>query len=232
MITVRKSEERGKADLGWLKTHHTFSFNSYYDPEYMGFRALRVINEDYVQPGKGFDTHHHAEMEIISYVFQGSIEHRDNQGNGSILKAGEVQHMTAGTGITHSEHNPSPKEVLGFLQIWIEPNQIGLKPGYENMAVSDEEKRGRLKLMVSPGGENGTLKIHQDVRIYASLLSSGEEVTHRMQAARHAWFQLIRGSLDVAGHLLRAGDGAAISDLKEVKIRSGEESEFVLMDLG
>jgi len=232
MITVRKSEERGKADLGWLKTHHTFSFDSYYDPEHMGFRALRVINEDYVQPGKGFDTHHHSDMEIISYVFQGSIEHRDNQGNGSILEAGEVQHMTAGTGITHSEHNPSSKEVLGFLQIWIEPNQKGLKPGYENMAVADEVKKGRLKLIVSPDGESGTLKIHQDVRIYASLLSPREEVMHRMQAGRHAWIQLIRGSLDVAGHALRAGDGAAVSDLKEVKISAGKESEFVLMDLG
>ncbi len=231
MIHIRKSKERGKADLGWLKTHHTFSFSTYYDPAHMGFRALRVINEDYVQPGRGFESHGHENMEIISYVFQGSIEHRDSGGNCSTLQAGQVQRMTAGTGVTHSERNPSPDEVLGFFQIWIEPNQMGLAPGYENITVRDEEKRGRLRLLVSPEGGPGVLKIHQDVRLYCAVLAPAGGVAHTLSSARHAWIQLLSGSLMVDRETLHAGDGAAISDTADLQIVAREASEFLLMDL-
>jgi redox-sensitive bicupin YhaK (pirin superfamily) len=231
MIRIRRSNERGKADMGWLLTHHTFSFGSYHDPEYMGFRTLRVINEDYVQPQSGFDTHGHENMEIISYVFQGTIEHRDSSGSRSTLRAGEVQRMTAGTGVTHSEHNPSPDGVLGFFQIWIEPREKGLKPEYENINVPDEERRGKLRLLASPEGEVGSLTIHQDARLYASVLTPGQEVEHRVQPGRHAWIQLLRGRLEADGESLKAGDAAAISDAAGLRIAALEESEFLLIDL-
>lgn len=219
------------ADWGWLKTHHTFSFSSYYDPQHMGFRALRVINEDYVNPQGGFETHRHEDMEIISYIFQGAIEHRDSNGNRSILRAGEVQRMTAGTGITHSERNPSNDEVLGFFQIWIEPAEKGLKPDYESMSVRDDAKRGQLKLLVSPKGDKGSLKIHQNAYLYASILASGEEVNYRIEPVRHLWVQLLRGSLELEGEDLNDGDGAAISKMSEVTVVAALESEFLLMDL-
>ncbi len=231
MIRIRKSNERGKVDLGWLKTHHTFSFSTYYDPDHMGFRTLRVINEDYVQPGRGFDTHGHENMEIISYIFQGRIEHRDSGGNRSTLQAGQVQRMTAGTGVTHSEHNPSPDEVLGFFQVWIEPNEMGLAPGYENITVGDEEKRGRLRLLASPEGGPGVLKIHQDVQLYCAVLPPGGLVAHTLSLARHAWIQLLKGSVTVDGETLHAGDGAAISDTADLQIVAREASELLLMDL-
>jgi redox-sensitive bicupin YhaK (pirin superfamily) len=197
----------------------------------MGFRTLRVINEDYVQPQSGFDTHGHENMEIISYVFQGTIEHRDSSGSRSILQAGQVQRMTAGTGVTHSEHNPSSNKVLGFFQIWIEPNQKGLKPSYENITVRDAEKRGQLRLLVSPEGGPGLLKIHQDVRLYCAVLAPGAAVAHPLRPGRHAWIQFLRGSVTVGGETLEAGDGAAISDEVELQIAAREESEFLLMDL-
>lgn len=231
MITVRRSNARGKADLGWLKTQHTFSFGSYYDPKQMGFRSLRVINEDYVQPEKGFETHGHENMEIISYVFQGAIEHRDSGGNRSVLRAGEVQRMTAGTGVTHSEHNPLSDEVLGFFQIWIEPWQTGLEPEYETIRVDNEEKRRRLRLLVSPDGGPDVLKINQDARIYASLLAPGEEAVHRFVPGRYGWIQLLRGSLSVDRQTLEKGDGAAIGDMEALKLSATRDAEFLLIDL-
>jgi hypothetical protein len=199
MITVRKAKDRGHADHGWLDSFHTFSFADYYDPRQMGFRALRVINEDRVAAGMGFGTHPHRDMEIVSYVLSGAIQHRDSLGNGEVLRPGEVQRMTAGTGVTHSEFNPSKSEPLHFFQIWIQPNRRGLTPGYEQKPFPAEERRGKLRLVVDPDGHDGALRIHQDARIYASLLQAGESVAHPLAAGRGAWVQVARGALEIDG---------------------------------
>ncbi len=233
MITVRPSEQRGHANYGWLDTHYTFSFSEYYDPRHMGFRDLRVINEDRVDPGQGFGMHGHRDMEIITYVLSGALEHRDSIGNGSVIRPGDVQFMSAGTGVRHSEFNPSANEPVHLLQIWILPERERLTPGYDQRNFAVEGKRNRLQLMVSPDGADGSLKIHQDARIYASVLERERSVEHALAPGRHAWIQLSSGSLDVNGTKLSAGDGAAISNESAVKItsESAGESEFLLFDL-
>jgi quercetin 2,3-dioxygenase len=231
MLTVRKSEDRGHASHGWLDTHHTFSFSSYQDPAHMGFRALRVLNDDRVAPGQGFGTHPHRDFEIISYVVEGALEHRDSMGNGSVIRAGDVQRMTAGTGVTHSEFNHSEAEDVRFLQIWVVPEQRGLTPGYEQKRFDDDDKRDRLRLVVSPEGKDGSLRLHQDVNLYASLLGTGKHVRHALDTGRHAWLQLIKGALEVNGTRLGAGDGASSSDEALLDICALEDTEFLLFDL-
>src|SRR5688572_16519171 len=210
MIAVRKSAERGRANHGWLDSRHTFSFADYYDPQHMGFRALRVINEDRVQPGQGFGTHAHRDMEIVSYVLAGELAHRDSLGTGSVIRPGDVQRMSAGTGVTHSELNPSPRESVHFLQIWILPEKDGLPPSYEQRHFPAEERKGRLRLVASRDARDGSLRVHQDVDVYASLLGRGDAVTHALRPGRHAWLQLARGRCAVNGVALEAGDGAAV----------------------
>lgn len=231
MIRIRKATERGHADHGWLDTRHTFSFADYYDPQQMGFRALRVINEDRVQPGMGFPTHPHRDMEIISYVLEGSLEHRDSMGNGSVIRPGEVQRMSAGTGITHSEFNHSRNEVVHFLQIWILPSTHGVTPGYEQKEFPGDGKRGVLRLVASPDGRNGSVTIHQDAYLYAALLESGEEVVYPLPAGRHAWLQVARGRVQVNDMVLEQGDGAAVSTETRVTVSGLEPSEILLFDL-
>ena len=231
MITRRPAEERGHADHGWLDTYHTFSFATYQDPENMGFRTLRVMNDDTVQPGMGFGTHGHENMEIVSYVLEGALEHKDSMGGGSVLRPGDVQRMTAGSGLTHSEFNHSREEILRFLQIWILPAETGLDPSYEEKQFSPDEKRGRLRLIVSPGGRDASLRIHQDVEIYASILSAGERVEHELERGRHAWIQVARGSVAVNGLALGRGDGAAVSEEQSLVLEGVDEGEFLLFDL-
>jgi redox-sensitive bicupin YhaK (pirin superfamily) len=231
MIRIRKSEDRGHLDHGWLNTYHSFSFAGYYDPQQMGFRELRVINEDRVQPGQGFGTHPHRDMEIISYVLQGALGHKDSMGNGSVIRPGEVQRMSAGTGITHSEFNPSQEEPVHFLQIWIEPAKGGLAPGYEQKFFPDEEKKGKLRQIASADGRDGSVTINQDVNLYAALLEAGEGVVHQLPAGRHAWLQVVRGSVQANGHLLEQGDGAAVSDEYSLQIAGMEQAEILLFDL-
>ncbi|MBI2340032.1 MAG: pirin family protein [Deltaproteobacteria bacterium] len=232
MITIRKREERGHFNHGWLETSHTFSFADYYDPAQMGFRTLRVINEDRVQPGKGFGTHSHQDMEIITYVLEGAVEHKDSMGNVGVIKPGDVQRMSAGTGVTHSEYNPSQKELLHLLQIWILPEKKGLKPGYEQKTFSPEEKRGKLCLVASRDGRNGSVTIHQDVDLFCSLLEKGQTLDWSVPTGRHGWVQVIRGEMKINGQSLREGDGAAISDEKSLKMTASQASEFLLFDLG
>ncbi len=231
MITLRKSNERGHANYGWLDTHHTFSFNTYYDPAHMQFRDLRVINEDRVTPGRGFGTHPHEEMEIVTYVLEGALEHKDSMGTGSIIRPGDVQRMSAGTGITHSEFNPSRSEPVHFLQIWILPQELGLDPSYEQKTFPDDKKRGRLLLLASQQGRDGSLTIHQDVDLYASMLGTGDSVMHTLPPARYAWLQVVRGAVSLNGETLRAGDGAALSKEPSLEVRANEPSEFLLFDL-
>ena len=232
MISIRRSEERGRADFGWLDSRHSFSFGHYHDPGHMGFRSLRVINEDRVKGGAGFDTHPHRDMEIISYVLEGGLAHRDSLGTGAVIRPGEVQRMSAGTGILHSEFNASPTEPVHFLQIWILPERLGLEPGYEQRAFPEAERRGRLRLVASRDGRDGAVTIHQDVALYASLLGTGEGVTHPMRPGRGAWVQLARGAIAVNGEALRAGDGAAVTDEDHVEILCREgEAELLLFDL-
>lgn len=231
MITIRKATDRGHADHGWLNTYHTFSFAGYYDQKHMGFRDLRVINEDRVQPSEGFGTHPHRDMEIISYVLEGALEHKDSMGNGSIIRPGEVQRMSAGTGITHSEYNHSNDELVHFLQIWIQPNQEGVKPSYEQKIFPDEEKRKNLRLIASQDGRDGSVTINQDVNLFASLLEPGEEILYTLPAGRHAWVQVTRGSVVINSILLEQGDGAAVSDEDEIKISGRNASEVLLFDL-
>lgn len=232
MIRIRRADERGRAEHGWLSARFSFSFAGYQDPEQMGFRTLRVLNDDTIQPAMGFDTHGHRDMEIVTYVFEGALEHRDSMGNGSVLRPGDVQHMSAGRGVRHSEFNHSPTERLRLLQIWILPETKGIEPGYEERFFSEDEKRGRLRLIVSPEGEDGALRIHQDARIHASVLDAGDGVEHELAPDRHAWIQVIRGSIKMNGHELRAGDGAATSDESRLGIESMEDAEFLLFDLG
>ncbi|MCC6877313.1 MAG: pirin family protein [Sandaracinaceae bacterium] len=231
MIQIRRSEERGHAFHGWLDSHHTFSFAGYHDPKHMGFRALRVINEDRVREGAGFPRHGHRDMEIVSVVLAGAIEHEDSMGHKQVLRPGEVQRMTAGTGVTHSEYNPSPDEPLHFLQIWILPEQQGLKPGYEQRAFPEVDRQDKLRLLVSRDGRDGALTIHQDAELYGTLLSPGRRVEHALASGRHAWVQLARGRVKVNGVELAAGDGAALSDEPRVTIEGLEPSEALLFDL-
>lgn len=231
MIEIRNGSDRGHFDHGWLNTYHTFSFGDYQDPKHMGFRSLRVMNEDRVQPGQGFGTHAHRDMEIISYVLEGALEHKDNIGNGSILKAGEFQSMTAGTGVQHSEFNPSRTDVVHFYQIWIIPERRGLEPSYEQRQFNDREKHGQLKLVASRDGRSGSLTLHQDVAVYLCSLDAGEQVTHGLGPGRHAWAQLLRGTAQVNAHPLAAGDGAAISEETVLVLQAKEASEWMLFDL-
>lgn len=230
MLKIRRAGERGGADHGWLRTSHTFSFADYHDPAHMGFRALRVINEDRVAPRTGFGRHGHRDMEIVSYVLSGEIEHRDSMGSAGVLRPGEVQRMTAGTGVMHSEMNPSDEE-LHFLQIWILPEKAGLEPGYEQRSFPEAERRGVLRLLVSPTGEHGSLRIHQDAKLFGTLLSAGESVTHAIAPGRHAWLQVARGAVSLNGVELRAGDGAAVSDEERLMIEAREPAEALLFDL-
>jgi len=231
MITVRRSEERGHFDHGWLDTRHTFSFADYHDPEHTGFRSLRVLNEDRVRPGQGFGTHGHRDMEIVSVVVEGALSHRDSLGVGSTILPGDIQRMSAGTGIRHSESNGSMSEPVHFLQIWILPDREGLAPGYEQKRFGEEEKRGRLRLVASPDGAEGSLTIHQDARIYSTFLPAGTEVRHGLAPGRHAWLQVVRGALALNGQPLRAGDGAAVSDEAALAVRAVEDAEALLFDL-
>jgi len=231
MIQIRSSEERGGGDHGWLKTHHTFSFSDYWDPKWMGFRSLRVINEDWVAPGNGFPTHPHRDMEIITYILDGKLEHKDSLGTGSVILPGDGQRMTAGSGIRHSEFNPSSTEAAHLLQIWITPEKGGLQPSYEQKSFPEEEKRGKLRLIASRDAQDGSVKINQDAELYVSLLKPGEEVTHEFGAGRHGWLQVARGAVELNGTKLEQGDGAAISEEKKLSIKGTENAEVLLFDL-
>ncbi|MGD0649592.1 MAG: pirin family protein [Verrucomicrobiia bacterium] len=231
MIVLRRSSERGYANHGWLDTYHTFSFADYYDPEHMGFRSLRVINEDRVAPGQGFGMHPHRDMEIITYVLEGALEHKDSLGTGSVIRPGDVQRMSAGTGITHSEFNHSKIEPVHLLQIWILPERKGLKPGYEQKLFRGDEKRGRLRLIAARDGRDGAVTVHQDVALYAALLSPEEKVVHQLNPNRHAWLQVARGAMTLNGKKLSAGDGAAVSEGQSLEIEAADESEILLFDL-
>jgi len=230
MISVRKSDERGHFDHGWLNTYHTFSFADYYDPDFMGFRALRVINEDRVRAGSGFGTHGHRDMEIVSYVLEGALAHRDNMGNGGVIRPGEVQRMSAGTGVLHSEMNGSNDEPVHFLQIWIMPQQRGIAPSYEQKKFEDDDRRGVLRLVAAPDASDGIVKLNQDVRIYSSLLDKAASVTHEFGPDRYGWLQVARGEIELNGQKLVAGDGAAISNEPSVTLR-GNGAEVLLFDL-
>ncbi|MEE4162737.1 MAG: pirin family protein [Woeseiaceae bacterium] len=232
MLAIRPANERGLANLGWLNSRHTFSFGHYYDPGFMGFGALRVINEDRVKPGQGFGTHGHSDMEIISYVLDGALEHKDSLGTGSIIRPGDVQRMTAGTGVRHSEYNASNTDPVHFLQIWILPEQNGLEPGYEQRAFPAAEKRGRLKLVGSRDGRDGSVTIHQDVDLYASLLGADESVSHELGDERRGWVQVARGSVRLNGNELTAGDGVALRGEQAVIIDGIDDAEILMFDMG
>ena len=231
MITIRKAKERGHFDFGWLDTYHTFSFGDYHDPRFMGFRSLRVINEDRVAPRTGFPRHGHRDMEIITYVLEGALKHSDSMGNGSIIRPGDAQRMTAGTGVTHSEANSSETDAVHLLQIWILPGVPRLEPGYEQKTFSDDEKRNQLRLIASADGRNGAVTIHQDASVYASVLEPGRQLVHQMAPGRHAWIQVARGAVTVSGNELDQGDGAAVSDEPIVTIAGREQAEVLLFDL-
>ena len=235
MITVRPSAERGHFDHGWLNTFHTFSFADYHDPEHTHFRNLRVINEDTVQPGGGFGTHPHRDMQIITYILQGALAHKDSMGTGSTIRPGDVQRMSAGTGVLHSEFNHSPEELVHLLQIWIFPEKRGLEPSYEQKTFYTEEKLNQLRLVASRDGSAGSVTIHQDALVYAGLLEAGKSVKHELAPGRGAWIQVTSGAVEVNGKRLSAGDGAAIEEEKRLEISGrGEQgrSEFLLFDLG
>jgi redox-sensitive bicupin YhaK (pirin superfamily) len=231
MLKIRRAEERGHADYGWLNSYHTFSFASYYDPANTGFRSLRVINEDFVLPGQGFGTHPHRDMEILTYVLDGALEHRDNMGNGGVIRPGEVQRMSAGTGITHSEFNASDKEPVHFMQVWILPEQRGIAPSYEQRNF-DLASNGKLQLIASPDADGNSMAIHQDAKVYAGKLDTGASLRHEIAKDRHAWVQVARGEVEVNGTKLSAGDGAAITGEPELRISTnGQPSELLLFDL-
>ena len=231
MLQVRRADERGHAEHGWLDSRHTFSFADYHDPKFMGFGPLRVINEDRVQPGQGFGTHSHRDMEIISYVLEGALGHKDSLGNGSAIRPGDVQRMSAGTGVTHSEFNHSKSELVHFLQIWIQPERAGARPSYEEKRFEDADKRGRLKLIGSRDGRDGSVVIHQDVALYAAILGDGEEVEHPLASGRRAWLQVTRGTVEVNGERLSAGDGAAVSEASSLTLRGANGGEVLLFDM-
>ena len=232
MIHLRKSDDRGRADHGWLDSRHTFSFADYHDPHYMGFRSLRVINEDRVRPGEGFGTHPHRDMEILSYVIEGALEHKDNMGTSAVIRPGEVQRMTAGTGVLHSEYNPSRKEPVHFLQIWVLPDKKGLKPGYEQKLFPEAERRNQLRLVASRDRRDGSLVIHQDADLYATLLEPGKSVVQSLAPDRHAWVQVVRGDVSLNDRTLHAGDGAAVSKETSVQLAAASDAEVLLFDLG
>jgi len=231
MITLRKAEDRGHADHGWLNSHHSFSFADYYDPAHMGFGPLRVINEDRVQPGMGFGTHGHRDMEIISYVLAGQLEHKDSMGTGSIITPGDVQRMSAGRGVRHSEYNPSRTERVHFLQIWIEPRISGVEPSYEQKPIAAEEKRGRLRLIASPDGADGSVTIHQDARVYAALLDGADSVAHSVAPGRRAYVHVARGSVRLNGIALGTGDAARITDEAVITLDGAAAAEVLWFDL-
>ena len=231
MLTLRRARDRGHADHGWLNTFHTFSFADYYDPAQMGFRALRVINEDRVQPAMGFGTHPHRDMEIISYVLEGALAHQDSMGTGATIRPGEVQRMTAGTGVTHSEFNASKTELVHFLQIWLLPSEKGLKPGYEQKAFERSTLEGQLKLIASPDGREGSVTIHTDAALYAGVLASGSAAELALEPGRHAWVHVARGVAKVNGQELRAGDGAALSEEPKVRVEGLDAAEVLVFEL-
>ena len=231
MIQVRKANDRGKVNMGWLDSHHTFSFGHYYDPAHMGFGNLRVINEDRVQPGKGFGTHGHDNMEIISYVIEGALEHRDSMDNGSVIRPGDVQRMTAGTGVTHSEFNHSGDDQVHFLQIWILPDTANLEPGYEEKRFDRADKQNQLRLVGSRDARDGSVRIHQDVDLYASVLLEGTALTHNFRDGRKGWLQVVSGSVRANGETLDAGDGAAITELNELTLDAVSDAEVLLFDM-
>jgi redox-sensitive bicupin YhaK (pirin superfamily) len=231
MIEIRKSEDRGRADHGWLRSYHTFSFADYYDPENMGFGHLRVINEDRIQPGTGFGTHGHRDMEIISYVLEGALAHKDNMGNGSTIVPGDVQLMSAGRGVLHSEFNDARDDVTHFLQIWVEPNVSGIPPSYEQKHFDAESKRGRLRLVASPDGRDGSVTIHQDAHLYATLLDGSDRTVQKVQPGRRAYVHVARGRLTVNGQPLEAGDALKATNTSEIVLEKGEGAEVLLFDL-
>jgi quercetin 2,3-dioxygenase len=231
MIRLRRSAERGHADHGWLDTRHTFSFAGYYDPRYMGYRTLRVINDDRVAGGGGFPTHPHRDMEIVSYVVDGALEHRDSLGTGSVIRPGDVQRMTAGTGVKHSEFNPSPDDPMRLIQIWIVPEREGLAPSYEQKQFPLAERTGRLRLVASGDGRDGSLTIQQDADLYATILEPGQEVEHSIRPGRGAWIQVIRGRVDLGGKTLEEGDGAAVENESAIKLSGVEPAEVLVFDL-
>ncbi|MEM9670506.1 MAG: pirin family protein [Pseudomonadota bacterium] len=231
MITIRRSDQRGDANHGWLKSKHTFSFANYYDPKHVNFGPLRVINEDQVKGGTGFGTHGHRDMEIISYVLDGALEHKDSIGTGSVIRPGEIQRMTAGSGIHHSEYNHSKTDPVHFLQIWIEPSEGGLDPSYEQTAFSEAERRGTLRLVGSRNGRDGSVTIHQNTDLYLGLFDGTEKATFHLEGDRIAWVQIARGSLAVNGERLNTGDGAAIEDVTEITFENGDNAEVLLFDM-
>lgn len=228
MIQVRRSEERGQNKLSWLDTHFTFSFDQYYDPEHVQFRSLRVLNEDVVAAGSGFPMHPHRDMEILTWILDGAIEHRDNRGGSGVIRPGELQHMSAGTGVVHSEFNPSKKDSAHLLQIWIVPERRGLKPGYEQLSFSDAELRNRFSLVAGP---KAPITVHQDANLYIARLDKGAEAKHQIAAGRYAWVQVARGAVKINGTELQAGDGAAISNETEIRAEAKEPSEVLMFDL-
>ena len=231
MIIKRPADERGQTQTGWLDSRHTFSFNRYYDPRWSGFRHLLVINEDFVAPSGGFGAHPHSDMEILTYIVSGSLQHGDSMGNSSVIRPGEIQRMSAGTGVIHSEFNPSSEEPVHLLQIWITPEREGGEPGYEQREFAEQERRGRLRLIASPGGGEGSVKVRQDASVYSGILAAGEEIAHELRPGRNAWVQVVKGSLKVNGTELKAGDGAAVSGEERLSIRPDEPSELLLFDL-
>lgn len=231
MLRVRKANDRGHANHGWLNAYHTFSFAGYRDPNHMGFRSLRVMNEDRVAPGQGFGTHPHDNMEIVTYVLEGALEHKDSMGNGEVLRPGEFQRMSAGTGITHSEFNPSNNEPVHLYQIWLYPDRKGVTPSYEQKRFPAEDQQNQLRLVASPDAADGSLLIHQDARIYLSRLAKGQQVDHDLASGRHAWLQVLRGSVSVNGQALDTSDGVAVSDETRLTIAGTTDAEIMLFDL-
>lgn len=231
MITLRKSSDRGHADHGWLKSQHSFSFADYHDPKHMGFGNLRVINEDRIAPGTGFGTHGHRDMEIISYVLEGKLAHKDTMGNVKGIPPGDVQRMSAGRGVMHSEFNHAPDETTHFLQIWIQPNATGIPPGYEQKTFPPEEKRGKLRLVASPDGASGSVQIHADARVYAGLFDGAEAAGIALAAGRKGYVHLVRGELEVNGHRLGAGDAARVENEGEISVSNGKDAEVLVFDL-
>ena len=231
MITLRRAEERGHANHGWLDSYHTFSFANYYDPRHMGFRTLRVINEDRVEPGRGFGTHPHRDMEILSYVIEGALEHKDSMGNGSMIRPGDVQRMSAGTGVTHSEFNGSRSERVHFLQIWIIPEKQGITPGYEQKHFAPADKQGKLRLVASRDGREGSVTIHQDTNVFGTVLDAGQTISFSLAANRHAWIHVVKGEVKVGGHDLRAGDAVAVSGESEITLEGLKSADVLLFDL-
>ena len=231
MLNIRKAQDRGKANLGWLESYHTFSFAEYYDPQHMGFADLRVINDDIIAPAKGFGTHPHRDMEIVTYVLDGALEHRDSMGNGSVMRPGDVQRMSAGTGVTHSEFNHSQQEPVHLLQIWILPNRNGHTPGYEQKHFAADEKRGRLRLIASLDGAEGSVSLNQDVKVFAALLDGEETASYAVNTGRVAWIHVARGEVEINGETLRGGDGASVDPETELNLSNGQDAEILLFDM-